>query len=148
MAAELPDVAKDAEEDLLGQVGGLLGVSGEAQGQVEDHLVEPVVDLLESLDVADPMTLDQLQVQVVYGGVRDSRGFHRPSRLSSIQPTNTETHDDTKRFPRRLLPIERPGPCLLRGRGMGVAGARRATGSHAIGGTAPEGLAIDVRLLV
>ena len=65
---------------------GLLAIARKAQGEVEHHLIEPVVDLVESLGVADPMTLDQLQVEVVYGGVGDGRGFHRSLRLPSVQP--------------------------------------------------------------
>ena len=59
---KLPRCRIDAQEHLLREVGGLLAVAREAQGEVVDHLAETVVDLVERLQIAAAMARDQLDV--------------------------------------------------------------------------------------
>ena len=61
-------MAVDAEEDLLGEVGGLVGVAGQAEGEVVDHLGEAGVDLVEGGGVAVAVALGEIEVAVVHGG--------------------------------------------------------------------------------
>jgi hypothetical protein len=78
-AAEAAEVAEDAEEDLLGEVGGLLAVAGQPQRQVVDHLGVLGVDLVEGGAVAPAVALGELGVAVVGGG-GGGGGAHRAAR--------------------------------------------------------------------
>src|SRR5579863_4448769 len=88
-AAEAIQVTEDAQEDLLGQISGLVGVPGEAQGQVVDHRRIAGVDLVEGAQVPAAVALSQLEVQFVparHGGDRGCLHGASPTLLGGNPP--------------------------------------------------------------
>jgi hypothetical protein len=64
------------QKGLLRDICSLLGITGHAKGEIEDHLRVPPVDLFEGRSIAVAMALDQFQVGVARRSCHENSRFH------------------------------------------------------------------------